>query len=347
MTELEPELELLRRADPVPAGDPRRRDRPLDARAELGLRRLLASEPATEAAPEAAPAPAPRRSARRMGGLVTGLAAVAATVVAVLVVVLSGAGTTPAVAAPVALRPLAGSREVPLADVAAAAREAAARGGGTGTRRGSHVMTWSMGMEAGPGARPPVTVPEEHLTRWDADGSGTELVVATDPRHPGEPVISDSGGSPHTVADGEVLHRAAYPPGTLPPYGRSGTEPPDSAKELRAYLSQVYGCACAGTPELVDALASLLHDWTPGPSGTAAVDELLATAPGLRPAGTVTDRLGRRGQAYVHDAGGLRRMLVLDPADGRVLGIEETFTQDQPEYRVKAGDVMSYQAWMD
>ncbi|MFE2544166.1 CU044_5270 family protein [Actinacidiphila glaucinigra] len=339
----EPELDLLRRADPVPAGDPRWRDRPLDARAELGLRRLLAAE----AASEGAAASAPRRTARRLGGLVTGLAAVAAAVVAVLVLVLTGTGTTPAVAAPVALRPLAGSRGVPLADVAGAAREAAARGGGTGTRRGSHVMMWSMGMESGPGARPPVILPEEHLTRWNADGGGTELVVATDPRHPGKPVISDSGGAPRTVADGEVLHRAAYPPGTLPPYGRSGTEPPDSAKEMRGYLSQVYGCACADTPALLDALTSLLHDWTPGLSGTAAVDELLAAAPGLRPAGAVTDRLGRPGQAYVHDADGLRRMIVLDPADGRVLGIEETFTRDQPEYRVRAGDVMSYQAWMD
>ncbi|MFG2301685.1 hypothetical protein [Actinacidiphila glaucinigra] len=115
----------------------------------------------------------------------------------------------------------------------------------------------------------------------------------------------------------------------------------------RGYLSQVYGCACAGTPALLDALTSLLHDWTPGLSGTASVDELLAAAPGLRPAGAVTDRLGRHGQAYVHDAEGLRRMVVLDPVDGRVLGIEETFTQDRPEYRVKAGDVMSYQAWMD
>lgn len=221
----EPELELLRRSDPVPAGDPRWRDRPLDARTELGLRRLLAAETASEAASEAAAASAPRRTARRLGGLVTGLAAVAAAVVAVLVLVLSGAGTTPAVAAPVALRPLAGSPEVPLADVAGAAREAAAQGGGTGTRRGSHVMMWSMGMESGPGARPPVTLPEEHLTRWNADGSGTELVVATDPRHPGEPVISDSGGAPRTVADGEVLHRAAYPPGTLPRTAGPGPSP--------------------------------------------------------------------------------------------------------------------------
>jgi hypothetical protein len=337
MTELEPELELLRRADPVPAGDPRWRDRPLDARAELRLQRLLD------------PAPAPRptgRRGRRAGRLVTGLAA-AAAVVAVLALVLSGAGTTPAVAAPVALRPQAGSRAVPLADVVRAARESVARGGGPGTRRGSHVMMWSMGLESGPGARPPVTLPEEHLTRWNADGSGSELVVATDPRHPGAPVISDSGGSPRTVADGEVLHRASYPPGTLPPYGLSGTEPPDSAKALRAYLSQVYGCACAGAPELLDTLTSLLHDWTPGVSGTVAIDELLAAAPGLRPAGAITDRLGRRGQAYVRDADGLRRMLVLDPADGRVLGIEVTFTQDRPEYQVKAGDVMSYEAWMD
>lgn len=41
-----------------------------------------------------------------------------------------------------------------------------------------------------------------------------------------------------------------------------------------------------------------------------------------------------------------RRMLILDPRTGAVLGIEDTVTKDDPEYGVKAGDVMSYSAWM-
>lgn len=39
-------------------------------------------------------------------------------------------------------------------------------------------------------------------------------------------------------------------------------------------------------------------------------------------------------------------MLILDPATGAVLGLETTFTWDDPEYGVRAGDVMEYRAWL-
>jgi hypothetical protein len=44
--------------------------------------------------------------------------------------------------------------------------------------------------------------------------------------------------------------------------------------------------------------------------------------------------------------GGGRQMLILDPRTGQVLGLETTFTKDDDEYKVKAGDVMSYEAWL-
>lgn len=39
-------------------------------------------------------------------------------------------------------------------------------------------------------------------------------------------------------------------------------------------------------------------------------------------------------------------MLIMDPATGAVLGLETTFTEAEPEYGVRAGDVMAYSAWM-
>ncbi|MFI5858083.1 hypothetical protein [Streptomyces parvulus] len=39
------------------------------------------------------------------------------------------------------------------------------------------------------------------------------------------------------------------------------------------------------------------------------------------------------------------RMLILGPATGAVLGLETTFTEDRPEYGMRAGDVMEYSAW--
>lgn len=92
----------------------------------------------------------------------------------------------------------------------------------------------------------------------------------------------------------------------------------------------------------------MLNNWILGTREDAALVRVLAEAKGLRPAGAVTDRLGRQGQAYVYDdaAHSTRRMLILDPRSGAVLGIEDTVTKDDPEYGVKAGDVMSYSAWM-
>ncbi|UZJ34059.1 CU044_5270 family protein [Streptomyces endophytica] len=219
-----------------------------------------------------------------------------------------------------------------------------------GPHRGSHVQSWYLSMQEGPDAAPPVTVPEERITRWNADGSGSELVVATDPRHPGRPVIHDDDGHWRTVSDGKVLHRRTYPAGSEAQHGglASRTRPPTDPAKLRAELGWLYGGA-GGTrtvSPLLQALSSFRGEWTPGPRETAAVVRMLADAGGLRPAGSVTDRLGRRGEAYVHDGTGLRQMVILDPRTGELLGLEETFTTDQPDFKVKAGQVMSYEAWL-
>ncbi|WP_043264161.1 CU044_5270 family protein [Streptomyces sp. CT34] len=337
------ELELLRAANPVPAGEGPWRDRPLDATAERGLNRLLHS--------------ARTRRARRR--LVLRAEAAVLALVGVLAFTLSDAGSSPAVAAPAALVPHADASPVPLAELARRA-EARARTAGPsdGPRRGSHLQSWYLGMRTGPDAAPPATVPEERITRWHADGSGSELVVATDPRHPGRPVIHDDHGRWTTVGGAEVLHRTTYPPGSgdRPRGPAARTKPPTDPAALRAHLASLYGSGdtagtASGTPQLLLALSSFRQEWTPGPRETAAIVRMLADAGGLRPAGAVTDRLGRRGQAYVHDGpdGGLnatRQMVILDPRTGQLLGTEITFTKDLPDFRITAGEVMSYEAWM-
>ncbi len=174
--------------------------------------------------------------------------------------------------------------------------------------------------------------------------------MATDPRSPGRPVLTDEGGAPRLVADGHVLSRTSYPPSwsDAPPEA----PPPHTAAALRAYLTEVArpgvhrDPAALSTAELFDAVGELLDHWTLGARESAALVRVFAQAHGLRPAGQVTDRLGRPGQAYVYDAGAVRHMLVLEPRTGRVLGMEATFLRHDPEYGVKAGDVMGYSAWM-
>ncbi|MFG2094311.1 CU044_5270 family protein [Streptomyces sp. NPDC048612] len=339
------ELELLRQADPVSADEGPWRDRPLTARAEAGLAALTSG-----AAPPGRPRPVRRRR------LLMGLAAASSAAAAALVLTFSGATTSPAVAAPAALPVRAGAPSVSL-DVLARRAEAKARAASAqdGPRRGSHLQSWYMSMESGPDAAPPVTVPEERITSWNDDGSGSELVVATDPRHPGRPVIHDDDGEWQTVSDGKVLHRKTYPAGSEALHsGLAGrTRPATDAGALREQLSWLYSGAggTRTTPELLSALSSFRQEWTPGPRETAAVVRMLAGADGLRQAGVVTDRLGRRGQAYVYDGpdgatNSTRQMVILDPRTGDLLGLEITFTRDEPEFRIKSGEVMSYEAWM-
>ncbi|MGW1377899.1 CU044_5270 family protein [Streptomyces sp. NPDC002446] len=334
------ELDLLRAANPVPAGEGPWRDRPLGARAERDLSRLLHSTRT-------------RRAGRR---LVLRAEAAVLALFAILAFTFSDAGSSPAAAAPAALVPHSDAPPVSLDELARRA-EARARtaGAADGPRRGSHLQTWYMSMESGPDAAPPVTVPEERITRWNADGSGSELVVATDPRHPGRPVIHDDGGRWRTVSDGKVLHRKSYPAGSAAQHGglAARTRPPTDPVALRAHLASLYGAAdgTAATPQLLLALDSFRQEWTPGPRETAAIVRMLAGTDGLRPAGAVTDRLGRRGQAYVYDgpdgaSNATRQMVILDPLSGQLLGREVTFTKALPDFRIASGEVMSYEAWM-
>ncbi|MFC7935592.1 CU044_5270 family protein [Streptomyces sp. NPDC057387] len=329
------ELELLRRANPVPADAPPHADGPLDRRGERHLHRLLHEQTISPPSREL-PGPRSRRGVR----LAWGLAATAVVAATALALLLGGPSTPHAVAAPRPLVVRADATPVPL-DRLAERAEAAAEEGGPALRKGTHVRSWSLGMSDD---APPVTLPEERVVRWTADGRHTELVVATDPRHPGRPVLGeDEDGNPRQVEDGHVISDTTYPPSwsDAPPHSR----PPHDADRLRAYLEEAGHTGSMDTSQLLDATGLLLDNWTLGARESAALVRLLADTGGLRPAGQVTDRLGRRGEAYVHDGTGLRRMLIVNPDTGAVLGLETTFTRAQPEYGVAAGDVMEYSAW--
>lgn len=319
------ELDLLRRANPVQADGPHFGDGPLDHNAERHLNRLLHD----------------RTSGRRRSRLLWSVAAASVVVATALALLLSGPSTTPAVAAPRPLVVQAGSAPVSLDTLADRAEQAAADGT-PALRKGTHVQSWSLGMSDD---KPPITLPVERIVRWKADDTHTELVVATDPTHPGRPVLTDEGGAPRLVDDGHVISRQTYPQSwsDAPPEAT----PPHDAVRLRAYLREAaYTRTALTTPELLDAVGTLLDHWTLGARESAALARLLADTEGLRPAGRVTDRLGRGGQAYEYQAAGTRRMLIMDPSTGAVLGLETTFTKDEPEYGVEAGDVMEYSAWM-
>lgn len=320
------ELDLLRGANPVPADGSRFGDGPLDHDAERRLNQLLHGS-----------GPFGRRRTRWTWSLAT-VAVVAATALTLL---LAGPNTAPAVAAPRPLLVQAGSTPVPLARMAERA-DAAAEDGSPKLRKGTHVQTWSMGMSQD---KPPITLPVERVVRWHADASHTELVVATDPRHPGRPVLSEGGDEPGLVEDGHVISEQTFPPSwsDAPPE----SPPPHDPGRLAAYLQEAeYQSTPLTTPQLLHTVGVLLDHWTLGAREDAAVARLLADAEALRPVGRVVDRLGRPGQAYVYDGHASRRMLIMEPVTGAVLGLENTATAAEPEWGLKAGDVMDYSAWI-
>ncbi|MFF8787193.1 hypothetical protein [Streptomyces sp. NPDC015125] len=152
----------------------------------------------------------------------------------------------------------AGAGDGPL-DVLARRAEAWARtaGAADGPSRG-HLQSWYTSTESGPDAGPPVTVPEERITCWHDDGSGSELVVATDPQHPGRPVIHDNDGRWQTVSDGKVPHRKTCPAGSEAQHSglASRTRPSTDPAALREQLSWLYGGpgGTRTTPQLLSAL---------------------------------------------------------------------------------------------
>jgi hypothetical protein len=292
------ELELLRRANPVPTDGPHFGDGPLDHHAERQLNRLMQ-----------------QRTSRRPR-LLWGLAATGVVAALVSALLFTGQTTAPAAAAPRPLIVQADSTPVTLQTLAERARAA---DGSLKLRKGTHVRSWSLGMSED---EPPITYPEERIVRWNADDSHTVI-----------------------VDDGHDRTTQTYPPSwsDAPPQ----SEPPHDVTRLRAYLQEATHTDTAlDTGQLLDAVQVLLDHWTLGARESATVAAMLADAEGLKPVGQVTDRLGRRGQAYVYDRSATRQMLIMDPTTGAVLGLETTFTKAEPEYGVKAGDVMDYSAWM-
>ncbi|HWO59465.1 MAG TPA: hypothetical protein VNO31_05465 [Umezawaea sp.] len=224
----------------------------------------------------------------------------------------------------VAWRRLADLPERPLAEVARRAGGLAAGDPAVAVRR-THNKEWAVAMEVGSDAAPPVVLPWETRSEWMSDGSGWWEVT---------------GG-------GEPARRKEFGPGGWAEESSFPGQPPTS--DFRAYLGGTPAPYVGSTTKVIDTLSTFLRTWTPAQRETAAIVEMLVATGDLEAVGAVTDWVGRKGQAYTHadPSKNVDVMVVLDPPTGRVLGIEQTFNRDFPEYRVKAGQLMSYQVYLD
>jgi len=306
----------------------------LDRRARADLARILATDPAeVPIAVRAAPTgrePA-RRLRRRLVLVAAATAAVTAGGLAYATVDLGLAhpsatayGATPP---PLTYRPVEG-------DAAGVLERLAARVGRlpdtTGDGRYAFVETrgWNLWTEVGNGQVTSVVVPGTTKSWTAADGSGRAVSRWVEPGHP--PQYTDE-----TLPPGPLmwpLRSLSADDATLARQLAEGHPAENGPYERLIAVDDAYG-------------------QMPLPPGVrAAVLRYLARTPGLALAGRVTDRAGREAIAVaVDDTSGLptRHTLLIDPADGRLLGREEMLTTSAGKLNVPIPSVIGYTVYLD
>lgn len=105
-----------------------------------------------------------------------------------------------------------------------------------------------------------------------------------------------------------------------------------------------------GPVEILIAVTDLARERVLTPELRAAALRALAETPGLTYDGTVTDRLGRSGEAFsmISDHTGLptKHTLILNPATGVLLGYEQTLTKSAGKLEVRIPAVISYDTYV-
>jgi hypothetical protein len=300
--------------------DPARRPYPQtdSARQDELLLAILSAPRAEE--PAVAPVAARPGRTRRLV-----LAAVAASLVVLSGVAVMESRAEPAFAAtPPMLR-----YETPrtAVDVPALLRRIAASAAkspapGSGAYEYLRERSWSLGNEPYDPARGlQVTHVDRQVWLRPADCSGRVVVDAE-----GE---GPSGTSDH--GPGELTWPWGCPQPDAPESGRGriAVGPlPATAGDLRDTLAPqgTFTVTMAGKASTLGRLTTPLLDRVLPAATRAALCEALAQLPGVRYAGTVTDRAGRRGEAFFMTADGgfgpVRETVIIDPASGAILGFE-------------------------
>lgn len=320
--------------DPAPAVRP---GAPLDQRGRDDLALILAMP---RVVPPAAP-PVPRQAVavRRPGRLGLAVALATVLVLALSVAVLGrelgldrpAGGAFAATPAPLRYTP-AGE------DAAAALRRVADRTAAlpdtTGDGRYALVETrsWDLSTLVDGDRRVTSAVVESRTSTWIADdGSGRRARMY---QVPGErPHVDDTTSS----AGGLSL---MWPLRSLP------ADDAALARELERGHPVENGPA-----ERLVAIGDAYRQMPLPPAVRAAVLRYLATTPGLMLTGRVVDRAGREGLAVSVDSdhSGLptRYTLIFDPADGRLLGSEDTLTTTAGKLGVRVPSVIAYTVFLD
>ncbi|WP_067486267.1 CU044_5270 family protein [Actinomadura hibisca] len=125
------------------------------------------------------------------------------------------------------------------------------------------------------------------------------------------------------------------------PYERrmAKVPPADSADNIRAMHDDM----------LFHTTLTLLTTLPAPPKVRAAAFRMLATLPGVQNRGKVTDALGRKGQAVAYRSmdDTVEQRVVVDPATGRLLAVQQVVITPQARYRERPGQVRHYSVLLE
>lgn len=335
---IDPFEQLMRRSNPAPVTSTANE---LDDRARADLLAITTDS-----------STASHKSQRAARGIRWPLILMPAFVVALLAMVFvmqpwnlaAGGGGTPAVAAPRMLD--VAKSESDLEEVMEQAIRTLSNAAASEPIRRSESEGWYIQIDID--ADQPVNtaiLPQRALLEWNEDLSGTATTFSGQPYEIG----TTGAGRASQDSSEEVVFSTEYGPGEFVAWFPH--TPPSTPAEMREYIAT--GAALepdADGTAYIQAVHSLLGEWTLGPAQHAAILSMLSEMPGLTLEGTATDRLGRdvtvvRSQP-VTPIGYEIRML-LGRETGQIIGMETIYVGGVPELDLDLEPpvVASYTAW--
>jgi hypothetical protein len=211
--------------------------------------------------------------------------------------------------------------------------------------RHASYATWNLNVDVDFGKTPSSYIsPEDVTSTWNPDLSGTLV------RKVGKTIASDTpdssdGSLPPQV--GTLLSSETFKPGEMGVLNPDA--PPTTRQGVLEYLQRVAGHGSTDPVDLVDAVASVLNEWTLTPAQEAAMLSALEGTRGFSTYGGVTDRLGRAGIALLAKSEtntSFESLLVVSPTTGRILSVETIYLGGIHDLReLKVPSVVNYTAW--
>jgi hypothetical protein len=231
-----------------------------------------------------------------------------------------------------------------LAQIVSESQERLRRDGGpTAPERASNSVGWYLDLDNPGSSQQRVAIsPEITRMRWNADGSGSELIVAGRPYW----TDGDSAKVPSTdaPAPGTIISRMTFTPGQFT--SPIGTPPGDSVDDMQRFLVATGLQSDANGGDVINIIDLAFSSWTLTDSQHAALLDLLLHAKQVNVDGTSTDRLGRAVIGISGDQAeypGFRATLLISAHTGRIIGVEKIRTT--PLDGVPRGAVTSYTLW--